>query len=137
MKKIIILSIAILFAWSEAICDVNLSNATIEDGRTTKDIRIDVLVIGGGKPRPRPRTLQAFIEAELDLSTNQLWIDFNEPIGKVAIEVKNSMGQTINSYSCNTTIESTVALIISDYPDYYCISINGEEIEAVGYYVIY
>lgn len=134
MKKIILLFIAVLCICGDGICNMNLSYAIATQGRTIREIRIDVLTIGGGKPRPRPRSAQQEIEAELDLTTNQLFLEFNESVGRVTIEVKNSTGQVINSYSCDTEMEPVVIMGISDYADSYTINIVGKEIEAIGFY---
>lgn len=139
MKKIITLCIAFLSFYVDGACNSNLLSFSygIRNGKqTTREIRIDILTIGGGKPRPRPRSIQAEIEAELDLNANQLFVEFNEVFGRVTIQVNNSVGQVVSSYSCDTGIEPIAFMGISDYADTYTITIIGEEIEAYGYYEI-
>lgn len=134
MKKVFLLFVALLVL-GEGICSINASAS--QNGKSVREIRIEVLVIGGGKPRPRPRSLLPVIGAELDLMTNQLFLEFNEAVGRVTISVKSSMGQVVSSYSCDTKIEPFAIMGIPDYADSYTISIIGVEIEAFGYYEIY
>lgn len=133
MKKVFLLIVALLVL-GEGICSINSSAS--QDGRTVREIRIEVLVIGGGKPRPRPRSLLPVVGAELDLMANQLFLEFNEAVGRVTISVNNSMGQVVSSYTCNTARESIAILGIADIPDSYTVSIIGDEIEARGYFEI-
>lgn len=132
MKKVFILFAALLVL-GEGICSINSSAS--QNGRTVREIRIEVLVIGGGKPRPRPRSLLPIIEAELDLMANQLFLAFNEAVGRVTISVKNSMGQVVTHYSCNTANEAYIVLDCPSNKDYYTISIIGDEIEAYGTFI--
>lgn len=132
MKKVFLLIVALLVL-GEGIC---INSFEVQAGKTVREVRIEVLVIGGGKLRPRPRSLQPIVEAELDLMANQLFLEFNEAVGRVTISVKNSMGQVVSSYYCNTAIESLVVLGIVDTPDSYNICIEGDGIEASGYYDI-
>lgn len=132
MKKVFLLIVALLVL-GEGIC---FNSFEAQAGKTVREVRIEVLVIGGGKPRPRPRSLQPIVEAELDLMANQLFLEFNEAVGRVTISVKNSIGQVVSSYTCNTARESIAILGIADIPDSYTVSIIGDEIEARGYFDI-
>lgn len=133
MKKFpILFFVAILFI-TDGVCNINFASTRHPSNR---DVYIKVLVIGGGKPRPRPRSNQLLIVAELDLMTKQLIIEFNENMGRVNIQVLNSLGQAINSYSCNTDVDPIAILGITDNADSYSISIIGEEVEAYGNYEI-
>lgn len=126
MKNIIILMMA-LFA-----CTQGLYAEQNYSGDTRKEIAIRVVVIGSDIPRPRPRSVQPIIAAALE--ENQLWIDFYEPVGRVTITVKNSYGQIVSAYSCDTAYEPVVVLHVPTERDCYTFSIVGNQIEAYGEY---
>lgn len=134
MKKIFILLFVAFLTITDGFC--NISFTTSNNRLSNREVIIRVLVIGGGKSRPRPRSAQAEIEAEIDLAACLLFVEFNDVVGRVTIQVKNSMGQIINSYTCDTKFESTAIIGISDSADNYSISIIGEDIEAYGDYEI-
>lgn len=139
MKKIVVLLILLLTICGDGVCNhISFSASDIagDGSRTVIDIPIDIVTIGGGKPRPRPRSLLPVIEAELDLSVNQLFLVFNETVGKVTVTVKNSIGQVVSSCSFDTSFESMVVIGVTDTPDSYTICIEGDQIEASGYYDI-
>lgn len=136
MKKIIFLLFAVFFVLFEGTYSANAVLNSKNDDPSIREIRINVFVISGGKPRPRPRSGIEIITAELDITAQQLFLEFNEAVGKVKIQVKNSMGQIVSVYSCDTEMEPIAIMSISNYADYYTISIIGEGIEAYGYYEI-
>lgn len=114
----------------------NMSGA--DAGRkTTREIQVDVVTIGLGESRPRPRSAQAIIEIELDELSNQLSIAFNEEFGPLTVFVKNSMGQVVSSYSCNTDMEPMVIMNVPGHEDFYTICILGANVEAYASYEIF
>lgn len=59
---------------------------------------------------------------------------FDEPYGIVTISVKNSMGITVASTQCDTSIEMGTVLNIPTTADSYMLTLVGEDLEVVGYY---
>lgn len=131
MKRTIFLFIAMLCLGIDGMCDANAA------GKTTREVSVDVLILGNGSPRPRPRSTQAIIEIELDELSNQLTVVFDEELGPLTIDVKNSMGQVVSSYSCNTDMEPMVIMNVPGHEDFYTICILGANVEAYASYEIF
>ena len=136
MKKALILLIALCCVLMEGAYSANSALDMDKGDPSIREIRINVLTISGGKPRPRPRSAQNIVTAELDITAQQVFLEFNETVGRVKIQVINSMGQIVSACSCNTEMEPIAIMDISNYADNYTISIIGEAIEAYGYYEI-
>ena len=130
MKKIAILG-GLLFILGEfASASVNCFTSGPD---TNKEVKIEVVIIDGGNPRPRPRSEEPIISAEL--SGDQLSFDFDEQLGPVTISVENSMGEIVSFGECDTDYVPFVVLNVpTNTEDVYNISIIGESIEATGAY---
>ena len=118
-----------------ALCMCVLNSFAGQDSKTKdsmREISIRVVATGNDIPIPRPRSGQAIIAAVLD--ENQLWIDFYESVGKVTIAVKNSCGQVVCAYSCDTAYEPMVIMTVPTDADCYTLGIVGNQIEAYGEY---
>lgn len=126
MKNIVILMMAIITFAQGLYAEQSYS------AETRREVAIKVVVIGSDIPRPRPRSLRPIITAALE--ENQLWIDFYEPLGDVTIVVKNSYGQIVCEYTCDTEYEPTVVLYVPTEMGYYSLDIVGDQIEAYGEY---
>ena len=100
----------------------------------TKDTYIQIAVTGG-RPRPRPRGEDRdAIEVTVDKNIGLLYALFDESFGVVSISVKNSMGITVASTQCDTSIESGAVLSVPTTADSYTLTIVGNDLEMVGYY---
>ena len=82
------------------------------------------------------RNLTPTIEAQINTLSRLLSLTFNEPVGTVSITVTNSVGETVASSQCNTTIQPFVQLFVPVVDDTYYIYINGDRISAYGTYII-
>ena len=82
------------------------------------------------------RSLTPTIEAQINTLSRLLSFTFNEPVGTVTITVANSVGETVASSQCNTTIQPFVQLFVPVIDDTYYIYINGNSLSAYGQYVI-
>lgn len=82
------------------------------------------------------RNLTPTIEAQINTLSRLLSFTFNEPVGTVSITVTNSVGETVASSQCNTTIQPFVQLFVPVIDDTYYIYINGNSLYAYGQYVI-
>ena len=82
------------------------------------------------------RNLTPTIEAQINTLSRLLSFTFNEPVGTVSITVTNSVGETVASSQCNTTIQPFVQLFVPVIDDTYYIYINGNSLSAYGQYVI-
>ena len=82
------------------------------------------------------RNLTPTIEAQINTLSRLLSFTFNEPVGTVTITVTNSLGETVASSQCNTTIQPFVQLFVPVIDDTYYIYINGNSLYAYGQYVI-
>ena len=82
------------------------------------------------------RNLTPTIEAQINTLSRLLSFTFNEPVGTVTITVTNSVGETVASSQCNTTIQPFVQLFVPVVDDTYYIYINGDRISAYGTYII-
>ena len=82
------------------------------------------------------RNLTPTIEAQINTLSRLLSFTFNEPVGTVTITVTNSLGETVASSQCNTTIQPFVQLFVPVVDDTYYIYINGDRISAYGTYII-
>lgn len=82
------------------------------------------------------RTLTPIIEAQINTLSRLLSFTFNEPVSTVTITVTNSLGETVASSQCNTTIQPFVQLFVPVIDDTYYIYIGGNKISATGIYTI-
>ena len=82
------------------------------------------------------RNLTPTIEAQINTLSRLLSFTFNEPVGTVTITVTNSLGETVASSQCNTTIQPFVQLFVPVVDDTYYIYIGGNKISATGIYTI-
>lgn len=82
------------------------------------------------------RNLTPTIEAQINTLSRLLSFTFNEPVGTVTITVTNSVGETVASSQCNTTIQPFVQLFVPVVDDTYYIYICGNKISATGIYTI-
>lgn len=129
MKKHLLLAVALLLmltpSWSMPVVTQSQE----------QPILTTIIIIVPIFPRhPRPRTGVDLIDAQLDSFSNQLSINFNESVGRVTVDVTNSIGQVVSRYSCNTNMKSMINMNIPDAPDHYAINIVGSDIEAYGYF---
>lgn len=127
MKKIIVLFVAV------CCCIGGICIGSPRDN-SNKDVYIQIVKTGGLSPRPR--TAQPLIEAEADVLAGQLLLYFNYEMGKVAIDVKNSIGVVVSHYSCDTDMEPMAVMNIPTDADNYTITITGPNVEAYGNYAI-
>lgn len=130
MKKLFVLFIAAMCLWTDGMCLESSSGK----GLSSQDVKIVITDIKGS--RPRPRTAQPLIEAEADVLAGQLLLYFNYEMGKVAIDVINSMGMVVSHYSCDTDMEPMAVMNIPTDADNYTITITGPNVEAYGNYAI-
>lgn len=98
-----------------------------------RDTKISIVIITGGRPLPRPRSNDA-IQSYVNQEAGLLSVEFGESYGIVTVSVKNSMGITVASTQCDTSIEPGTVLNVPTTADSYMLTIVGSEIEAVGYY---
>ena len=82
------------------------------------------------------RNLTPTIEAQINTLSRLLSFTFNEPVGIVTITVTNSLGETVASSQCNTTIQPFVQLFVPVIDDTYYIYIDGNKISATGIYTL-
>lgn len=67
------------------------------------------------------RNLTPTIEAQINTLSRLLSFTFNEPVGTVTITVTNSVGETVASSQCNTTIQPFVQLFVPVVDETYSI----------------
>ncbi|WP_297606286.1 hypothetical protein [uncultured Alistipes sp.] len=129
MKKLLIGIALLLSVGTEGFC-----NGSITDDPTLSSTQIKIAVTGG-RPRPRPRGEDRdAIEVTVDKNIGLLYALFDESFGVVSISVKNSMGITVASTQCDTSIESGAVLSVPTTADSYTLTIVGNDLEMVGYY---
>lgn len=128
MKKLLIGIALLLCMGLDGFC---VDNAVTDPSLSETQIKIAVT---GGRPRPRPRSeTRDVIEASVS-KDGLLYVSFDESFGVVTVSVKNSMGITVASTQCDTSIEPGTVLNVPTTADSYMLTIVGSEIEAVGYY---
>ena len=125
LNKIIIVSIICLIG--------GLTNLSAQS--STKDVEIKNET-DSDKNKVVGRSLIPTIEAQINTLSRLLSFTFNEPVGTVSITVTNSVGETVASSQCNTTIQPFVQLFVPVVDDTYYIYINGDRISASGTYII-
>ena len=125
LNKIIIISILCLIG--------GLTNLSAQS--STKDVEIKNET-DSDKNKVVGRSLIPTIEAQINTLSRLLSFTFNEPVGTVSITVTNSVGETVASSQCNTTIQPFVQLFVPVVDDTYYIYINGDRISASGTYII-
>ena len=125
LNKIIIVSIICLIG--------GLTNLSAQS--STKDVEIKNET-DSDKNKVVGRSLIPTIEAQINTLSRLLSFTFNEPVGTVTIIVTNSVGETVASSQCNTTIQPFVQLFVPVIDDTYYIYINGNSLSAYGQYVI-
>ena len=125
LNKIIIASILCLIG--------GLTNLSAQS--STKDVEIKNET-NSEKNKDVGRSLIPTIEAQINTLSRLLSFTFNEPVGTVTITVTNSLGETVASSQCNTTIQPFVQLFVPVIDDTYYIYINGNSLSAYGQYVI-
>jgi hypothetical protein len=125
LNKFIIISILCLIG--------GLTNLSAQS--STKDVKIKDET-DYGENKDVGRSLTPTIEAQINTLSRLLSFTFNEPVGTVTITVTNSVGETVASSQCNTTIQPFVQLFVPVVDDTYYIYINGDRISAYGTYII-
>ena len=125
LNQIIIVSILCLIG--------GLTNLSAQS--STKDVEIKNET-DSDKNKVVGRSLIPTIEAQINTLSRLLSFTFNEPVGTVTIIVTNSVGETVASSQCNTTIQPFVQLFVPVIDDTYYIYINGNSLSAYGQYVI-
>ena len=125
LNKIIIVSILCLIG--------GLTNLSAQS--STKDVEIKKET-NSEENKDVGRSLTPTIEAQINTLSRLLSFTFNEPVGTVTITVTNSVGETVASSQCNTTIQPFVQLFVPVVDDTYYIYINGDRISAYGTYII-
>lgn len=125
LNKIIIVSILCLIG--------GLTNLSAQS--STKDVEIKNET-NYEKGQNLGRSLTPTIEAQINTLSRLLSFTFNEPVGTVTITVTNSLGETVASSQCNTTIQPFVQLFVPVVDDTYYIYIGGNKISATGIYTI-
>lgn len=129
MKKLLIGIALLLCMGLDGFCS---AGTKIDDPKQETYIRI---LITGDRPRPRPRGEDRdAIEVSVDKNMGFLYVLFDESFGVVSISVKNSMGITVASTQCDTSIETSAMLSIPTTADSYMLTIVGNDLEVVGYY---
>lgn len=103
---------------------------------TTADVNIIIDIPENGNKNNQGRSLISIIESQICTTTRTLDFTFNESVGIVEIIVSNSMGETVASSQCNTTIQPFVQLFVPVADDTYYIYIGGNKISATGIYTI-
>ncbi len=101
--------------------DIEIHNQKGNENETSKDVG---------------RTLTPTVEAQINTLSRLLSFTFNEPVSTVTITVTNSVGETVASSQCNTTIQPFVQLFVPMVDDTYYIYIGGNKISATGIYTI-
>ena len=101
--------------------DIEIHNQKGNENETSKDVG---------------RTLTPTVEAQINTLSRLLSFTFNEPVGTVTITVTNSVGETVASSQCNTTIQPFVQLFVPMVDDTYYIYIGGNKISVTGIYTI-
>jgi hypothetical protein len=114
LNKIIIVSILCLIG--------GLTNLSAQS--STKDVEIKNET-NSEKNKDVGRSLIPTIEAQINTLSRLLSFTFNEPVGTVTITVTNSVGETVASSQCNTTIQPFVQLFVPVVDDTYYIYINS------------
>ena len=79
---------------------------------TTADVNIIIDIPENGNENNQGRSLTPTIEAQINTLSRLLSFTFNEPVGTVSITVTNSVGETVASSQCNTTIQPFVQLFV-------------------------
>ena len=110
LNKIIIVSIICLIG--------GLTNLSAQS--STKDVEIKNET-DSDKNKVVGRSLIPTIEAQINTLSRLLSFTFNEPVGTVTITVTNSVGETVASSQCNTTIQPFVQLFVPVADDTYSI----------------
>lgn len=129
MKKHLLLAVALLLMLTPS-----WSMPVVTQSRAQPTFTTIIIIVPTPPKHPRPRTGVDLIDAQLDSFSNQLSINFNENVGRVTVDVTNSMGQVVSRYSCDTDMESMIFMSVPDAPDHYRINIVGSDIEAYGYF---
>ena len=125
LNKIIIVSIICLIG--------GLTNLSAQSSTNDVEIKNET---DSDKNKVVGRSLIPTIEAQINTLSRLLSFTFNEPVGTVSITVTNSVGETVASSQCNTTIQPFVQLFVPVVDDTYYIYINGDRISASGTYII-
>lgn len=129
MKKLLICIALLLCMGLDGFC---LETVATDPTLTETQIKIAVT---GGRPRPRPRSEDRdAIEVSVNKDLGLLYVLFDESFGVVSISVKNSMGITVASTQCDTSIETGTVLSVPTTADSYMFTLVGTDIEVVGYY---
>lgn len=125
LNKIIIISILCLIG--------GLTNLSAQSSTKDVEIKNETNYV---ENKNLGRSLTPTIEAQINTLSRLLSFTFNEPVGTVTITVTNSVGETVASSQCNTTIQPFVQLFVPMVEDTYYIYIGGNKISATGIYTI-
>ena len=110
LNKIIIVSLLCLIG--------GLTNLSAQS--STKDVEIKKET-NSEENKGVGRSLTPPIEAQINTLSRLLSFTFNEPVGTVTITVTNSLGETVASSQCNSSIQPFVQLFVPVVDDTYYI----------------
>ena len=121
----------VIFVW---VCFIgNLLGSTQENNNTTKSIEITTITRPTQTPRPKSLHSQPMITAYYNIEQKMVIVEFMTNQGVGVVELKDSMGNSMEENTVDTSVHSSVELPLPTQPGEYTLFITTEILSGIGY----
>lgn len=108
----------------------------IQKTNTTKNIEIQTTIRPIHKPRPKSIHPQSMITAYYNVEQKMVIVEFVTNQGVGVVELKDSMGNSIERKTVDTSVHSSVELPLPTQPGEYTLLISTEILTGIGCFSI-
>lgn len=108
----------------------------IQKTDTTKSIEITTITRPTQVPRPKSLHPQPMITAYYNIEQKMVVVEFMTNQGVGVVELKDSMGNSIEKKTVDTSLHSSVELPLPTQPGEYTLLISTEILTVIGYLIL-
>ena len=108
----------------------------IQKTDTTKSIEITTITRPTQVPRPKSLHPQPMITAYYNVEQKMVVVEFVTNQGVGVVELKDSMGNSIEKKTVDTSLHSSVELPLPTQPGEYTLLISTEILTVIGYLIL-
>ncbi len=108
----------------------------IQETNTTKNIKIVTTTRPIQQPRPKSLHPQPMITAYYNVEQKMVVVEFVTNQGVGVVELKDSMGNSIEKKTVDTSLHSSVELPLPTQPGEYTLLISTEILTVIGYLIL-
>lgn len=108
----------------------------IQKTNTIKNVEIQTTIRPIHKPRPKSLHSQPMITAYYNIEQKMVVVEFMTNQGVGVVELKESMGNSIERKIVDTSVHSSVELPLPTQPGEYTLLISTEILTVIGYLIL-